>query len=187
METSGDSESEVRNQYRERSSLLPTSEQLPKPFQDRPPEQFHLPWTPTAPNHSFNIEGGFKPPKTPTSMMSTTTLSLKPISVKAYLTEDAIVVFRAGYETTYAEVRQKIYDKFINQAGISLRPDFPLAHLVPTFSRQGPGSVGSGRKRSASVGSSSTNQSSLLPIQSQEDWDDIMRESDGKLTLRVFE
>ena len=123
-------------------------------------------------------------------MMSTSTVSLKPISVKAYLTEDAIVVFRVAYETTYAEIRDKIYDKFVNQEGISLRPDFPLAYLVPVFTRgspTSPASPGSTRKRAGSVGSPTTNQSSLLPIQSQEAWDDIVRESDGKLTLRVFE
>jgi len=192
MDTSGDSESETHNQYQERSSLQPTSEQLPKPFQDRPPEQFHLPWTPTSPSTphlSSNFDNYYKPPMTPMSMMSTTTVSLKPISIKAYLTEDAIVVFRAAYETTFAEVRDKIYDKFSNQAGISLRPDFPLAYLVPVPSRHtgSPTSPGSTRKRTGSIGSPSVNQSSLLPIQSQEAWDDIVRESDGKLTLRVFE
>lgn len=193
MDTSCDSESEAHPSYRERSSLHPTSEQLPKPFQDRPPEQFHLPWlppTPATPHFPSSVQDGYKSPKSPISMMSTSTVSLKPISVKAYLTEDAIVVFRVAYETTYAEIREKIYDKFVNQEGISLRSDFPLAYLVPVFTRgspTSPTSPGSTRKRAGSVGSPSTNQSSLLPIQSQEAWEDIVRESDGKLTLRVFE
>jgi hypothetical protein len=106
------------------------------------------------------------------------------------LTEDMIIVFRAASETTYAEIRDKIYDKFVNQEGISLRPDFPLAYLAPVFSRRSTtSSVYSGivRKRAEGVGSASTNKPSLFLIQSQEVWDEIVRDSDRKLTLRVFE
>ena len=118
------------------------------------------------------------------------TVSSKSVSVKAYLTEDAIIVFRAAVETTYSEIRDKIRDKFVNQEGVSLRPDFPLAYLVPASSpRSTTSSAHSGptRKRSESVGSVSNNKSSLLPIQSQQVWDEIVRDSEGKLTLRVFE
>ena len=188
-----ESESEDHNPYRKRLSQHPTPEQLPKPFQNRPPEQFHLPWTPIFPSADHlpsSVDGGHKPPTSPISMASTSTLSLRTISIKAYLTEDAIVVFRVTPETTYAEIRDKIYDKFVNQEGISLRHDFPLAYLVPDFSRRstvGSACPGITRKRAESVGSASANKSSLLRIQSQEGWDEIMRDSDGKLTLRVFE
>lgn len=193
MDVPVESEDEGRNPYRKRSSQHPTPEQLPKPFRNRPPEQFHLPWTPTAPSAprpALSTEGAPRSPTSPISLASTSTLSFKTISIKAYLTEDAIVVFRVGFETPYVEIRDKIYDKFVNQEGISLRPDFPLAYLVPEFSRRSTtGSVcpGPTRKRTESVGSVSANQSSLLPIQSQEAWDEIVRDSDGKLTLRVFE
>jgi hypothetical protein len=72
----------------------------------------------------------------------------------------------------------------------SLRPNFPLACLVPVLTRGSPttpASPGSTRKCAGTVGSPSTNQSSLLPIQLQEAWDDILRKSDRNLTLRVFE
>lgn len=117
-------------------------------------------------------------------------MSHKIISIKAYMTEEAIIVFRAVAETTYAEIREKIFDKFANQEGISLRPDFPLAYLAPASSRRSTvSSVYSGiaRKRAGSVGSASNNESSLLLIQSQEFWEEAVRDSDGKLTLRVFE
>lgn len=193
MDASGGSENEGHGPYRERLSQHPTSEQLPKPFQNRPPDQFHLPWTHASPSPTHPSLSSEDAPKSRTSTMSMasmSTISLKPISIKAYLTEDAIVVFRAAYETTYTEIRDKIYDKFVNQEGISLRPDFPLAYLPPAFSRRSTASsvyAGITRKRGGSIGSVSANESSLLPIQSQEVWDEVLRDSDGKLTLRVFE
>jgi hypothetical protein len=192
MDTSGESESggEDHCPYRKRSSKHLTPEQLPKPFQNRPPEQFHLPWTPaslTIPHSPSSVE---EPPTSPISVTSTNATSLKTIAIKAYITEEAIIVFRVAAETTYAGIREKISDKFANQEDISLRPDFPLAYLAPTYSRHSiASSVYSGimRKTRASIGSSQSNKSSLFPIQSQEVWEDIVRDSDGKLTLRVFE
>jgi len=192
MDTSGESESEGHNPYRERSSRRQTSKQLPKPFQDRRPEQFHLPWTPTSPTtprSPSNREGTSKVPTNRISMASTSTVSLRTISIKTYLTGGAIIVFRIAAETTYSEIRDKIYDKFVNQEGIALRPDFSLACLAPTLSRHSTSnSVYSriARKRTVSVGSAST-ESSLFPIQTQEDWDEAVRGSDGKLTLSVSE
>lgn len=193
MEVSGESGSEDHNPHRERSSRHPTSEQLPRPFQGRPPEQFHLPWTPTtssAPHSPWGTEGSPISPISSISMASTSTVSLRSLSIKAYLTEDVIVVFRVAFDTPYAEIRDKIYDKFVNQEGVSLRHDFPLAYLVPVFPRNAaasPAHSGATRKRAGSVGSASTNQSSLLSIRSPEVWEEIVRDSDGKLTLRVFE
>ena len=129
-------------------------------------------------------------PTSPTSTVSASTMSFRTISVKAYITEEAIIIFRAATETTYAEIREKIFDKFSNQEGISLRHDFPLAYLIPDYSRRSTtSSVYSGitRKRAGSTGSAPRNQSSLVVIHSQEAWEDVVRESDGKLTLRVFE
>ena len=193
MDISGESEStsEDPHPHRERLSQRPTSEQLPKPFQNRPPEQFHLPWTSSSPtSHPPSSREQTSKSLSPTSMTSTNTMSHKIISIKAYMTEEAIIVFRAVAETTYAEIREKIFDKFANQEGISLRPDFPLAYLAPASSRRSTvSSVYSGiaRKRAGSVGSASNNESSLLLIQSQEFWEEAVRDSDGKLTLRVFE
>jgi len=113
----------------------------------------------------------------------------KTISIKAYITEDAIVVFRTATETTYSEIRGKIYEKFANQEGISLRPDFPLAYLAPApLRRSTTSSVYSGiaKGHTRSVGSAPP-ESSLFLIQSKEAWDELVRDSDGKLTLRVFE
>ena len=187
MDPPAESDSDDLTGYRERSSQRPTSDPLPNSFQNHPPEQFYSPSTPTSPTTPQPSEDTSEPQTGRASMSSTSTVSLKNISVKAYLTEDIIIVFRVPIETRFAEIRDKVYDKFVNQEGISLRPDFPLAYLTPARRRSTTSSVYSGIKRSASVGSASAHASSLVQIQSQEDWNDILRESDGKLTLRVFE
>jgi hypothetical protein len=86
---------------------IDSSDAVPKQSQDRLPERFHLPWLPPTLSTSHfpsNVQDGFKSPESPASMMSTSTVSLKPISVKAYLTQGAFVVFRVAHETTYAEI-----------------------------------------------------------------------------------
>lgn len=171
MEASGGSESECHSPYLERPS---TSEQLPTQLRNRPSTRSYLAHPPSS----------REDPSSPKPI----TPSLKPISIKAYLTEDAIVVFRAASDTSYAEIRDRVYEKFFHQEGISLRHGFPLTYLTPASSRPSttsqPGGAG---KRPGTVGSTSTNQSSLILIQSQEVWDEVVRDSDGKLTLRVFE
>ncbi|KAF9778939.1 hypothetical protein BJ322DRAFT_1113815 [Thelephora terrestris] len=186
VDASGESESDDLTGFRERSSQRPTSDPLPESFQNHPPEQFHSPSTPTTPQPLSPSEDV---PSGRGSMSSTSTVSLRTISIKAYLTEDIIIVFRVPVETKFTEIRDKVYDKFVNQEGISLRPDYPLAYLTPVRRRSATSSVYSGtkRNRSGSIGSSSTHGSSLVSIQSQEDWNEILHESDGKLTLRVFE
>lgn len=188
MDISGEPESVGEDHYLERPSQHPTSEQLPKPFQNRAPEKYHLPWTFTP--HSLSNIDTPGPPISPVSVTSTRAVSHEIISIKAYITEEAIIVFRAAAETTYAEIRERIFDKFAHQEGISLRPDFPLAYLAPAFSRHSTtSSVYSGimRKRAGKVGSPKSNESSLLLVHSQEAWEEVVRDSDGKLTLRVFE
>jgi len=188
MDISGEPESVGEDHYLERPSQHPTSEQLPKPFQNRAPEKYHLPWTFTP--HSLSNIDTPGPPISPVSVTSTRAVSHEIISIKAYITEEAIIVFRAAAETTYAEIRERIFDKFAHQEGISLRPDFPLAYLAPAFSRHSTtSSVYSGimRKRAGKVGSPKGNESSLLLVRSQEAWEEVVRDSDGKLTLRVFE
>ena len=187
MDAFDESESDGHNTYRE-SSQRPSSEEQPKSPQNRQPEQFYTPRASSSPPtpHAPSKEDASNSPTSP--VVSASTVSLKLISIKAYLTEDVIIVFRAASESTYAEIRDKIHDKFANQEGISLRPDFSLAYLAPTPSRRATmGSVhpGAARKRAASVGSASTGESSLVSIPSQEVWDKVVRDSGGKLTLRV--
>lgn len=181
MDASAESESEEFTRDRELSSQRPTPHPLPNSFQRLPQEKLHSPSraTPQSPSPSEDAIGR-------TSMSSTSTVSLKNISIKAYMTEDMIVVFRVPVETKYAEIRDKIYDKFVNQEDVSLRHSFPLAYLTPARRCSTTSSVYSGISRN-SVGDASAHPSSLVLIQSQEEWEGILRNSDGKLTLRVFE
>lgn len=193
MDVAGASECDL-TPYPERSFQSPTSDPLPNSFQSRPSQRFHShpPSRATSPAIHQPPSLDEDTPGSPNgrvSMSSTSTVSPQNISIKAYVTEDTIVVFRASLETKYAEIRDKIYDKFVNQESISLAPDFSIAYLVPTQRRSTSSSVyaGTNKHRSGSVGNTSAHESSLVHIQSQEKWEEILRESDGKLTLRVVE
>lgn len=149
---------------------------------------FHPPWIPATPTtlHAFPLsDDTCGPPSGRLSTSSTSTVSPKNLSIKAYLTEDMIISFRVPIEAKFSEIREKISDKFANDVGISLRKEYPLAFLTPARRNSGNSSVYSGIKRDRA--NSSTNASSLVQVQSVEDWEDIVRESNGKLILRVFE
>ena len=191
MDASAESESDDFVRYQKPPPQRPTPDPHPDSFQNPPPKQFRSPARVASPpiSHSHSpSEDTSESLIGRISLSSTSTVSLKSISIKAYMTEDMIIVFRTPIETKYAEIRDKIYDKFVNQEGITLRRDFPLAYLTPVRPHSTTSSVYSGinRNRAVSVGNASA-QSSLVCIQSQEQWEEILGESDGKLTLRVFE
>ena len=185
MDAFAESESDEFARDQELPPQRPIPDQFHNSFHHLPQENFHSPSRatsppiPQSPSPSEDANGR-------TSMSSTSTVSLKNISIKAFMTEDIIIVFRVPVGTKYAEIRDKIYDKFVNQEGISLRHSFPLAYLTPARRSSTTSSVYSGISRNT-VGGASAHPSSLVQIQSQEEWEEILRGSDGKLTLRVFE
>lgn len=192
MDACAEPESDDLTRYRERSSQRPSSDPLPNSFQNRPTEQSHPPsraTSPPIPQSPSPSEDASGPPTGRISNSSTCAVPLKSVSIKAYLTEDMIIVFRVPVETKYVEIREKIYDKFVNQEKVPLRHDFPLTYLAPARRRSTTSSVYSGikRNRAGSVGSAPAHDPPLVRIDSQEEWDEILRESDGKLTFRVFE
>ena len=185
MDASGESGSE--EPWERSSHGNPTSDPHSNPPQDNILDQTPTPPTTPQPPSPSEETPGISAGRV--SLSSTSTISPKNISIKAYLTEDTIIVFRVPVETKYAEIRDKVYDKFVNQEGIPLRLNYPLTYLTPARRRSTSSSVYSGIKRACpgSIGSASAQESSLIQIQSQEGWEEIVRESDGKLTLRVFE
>lgn len=185
MDASAESECDALTRLRERSSLSNS-------FQDHSPEEFHSPsrtTSPPIPHPPSPDEDASGPPSGRISLSSASTVSFKNISIKAYVTEDTIIVFRVPAQTKHAEIREKIHHKFVNEEGIPLKHDFHLAYLAPTRRRSTTSSVYSGlnKNRPGSVWNVSAHDSSLVLIQSQEEWEEILRDSDGKLTLRVFE
>ncbi|KAI0925653.1 hypothetical protein AcV5_008331 [Taiwanofungus camphoratus] len=145
---------------------MATPERFPKPFQDRPPGQFHLPWS---------------PPDSPPSARSLT--GTDTFAVKAML-DDSIVLLRATPSTTLVDLRARIRDKFARQEGVPLSESFRIGYLPPS---DGPVRSRRGRARSNSVSTvgSETSQAVHL-ITSEEEWQTAIANCAGKLTIRIF-
>ncbi|KAL6301376.1 hypothetical protein BKA93DRAFT_798032 [Sparassis latifolia] len=145
---------------------MSTPDRFPKPFQDRPPGQFHLPWSPPA-----------SPPRMTSPSGSDT------YTIKAMLRE-SIVLLRASYGTSYPEVRERLRDKFAKQEEVPLSNPFVIGYLPQSAIPQTPSTRG--RPRSSSL-SSERSLTSLRYIYSEEEWHTAVAGCAGKLTIRIFD
>jgi hypothetical protein len=113
------------------------------------------------------------------SSVSPGTLSLKAAH------NDAIILLRVPNETSFTEVRQRLYNKFVGQEGVPLSQNFTVAFVPATPSPTQP-SFPKDRLRSASV--SSADRMELFFINSDADWEQIISSAGGsKLTLRILD
>ncbi|TFK49937.1 hypothetical protein OE88DRAFT_294729 [Heliocybe sulcata] len=145
---------------------LSNPEYFPKPFQNRPPGQYHIPWSTKSPEQSEGnpAEASF--------------------AVKAVHGE-TIIAFRTSRITSLIEVRKKLVEKFSQQERIPLAHTFALACLPPLSERT---KSMAGRPRSSSVSSVGASDSTQLRyISSQESWDEAVATCGGKLTLRLID
>lgn len=172
---------------------LVNPDNFPKPFQNRPAGQFHLPWSPsasqtsppTSPNNRnsvISMDASIAP-----SMMSSILDEAHAISIKAAF-GDHIVVFRADRGITLEEVRSKIHHKLVNQQNLKLSENFILMYkpnATPSTSRPG---TGAGRARSSSVSSVGTSSEplALRLVYSQNDWQNTVNASGAKITLHII-
>lgn len=177
---------------------LSQPDNFPKPFQNRPPGQYHLPWSPPAqhydPPHTassanslFSIDSASISSPSPSVANSlfddATALSIKGVF------GDHIIAFRADRGISFEEVRTKLHHKFVNQQGAKLSPSFTLTYK-PSFTAGLMGNSTSprpGRARSSSVSSAGAPDTSALRIiSSQKDWQDAIASCGTKLTLHVI-
>jgi len=93
-------------------------------------------------------------------------------------------MLRVPRETTFAEIRQRLYNKFVGQEGVPLSQEFSVAFVLP--SNTPASSPTKGRLRSSSV--SSADKMLLQFIQSESDWEEIISTLDSsKVTLRILD
>lgn len=115
--------------------------------------------------------------------------------VKAAL-DDAIVSFRTSRSTPFTEIHQRLYEKFAKQEGLSLSESFKVAYLPPVVSG-GPSALGDAdnntkeRKRRGSTMSTvssvaSADNSRLVPVGTQEEWEKAVEVCGQKVVLRVL-
>ncbi|TBU45686.1 hypothetical protein BD309DRAFT_989365 [Dichomitus squalens] len=188
---------------REPSKEISTPDRFPKPFQNRPPGQFHLPWSPptipglddrptsvpvSAPpvrsdtSWSMNL-GASSPPNSPMAMTESITL-------KAVL-QESIVLLRVPRAAPLQEVRTRLRDKFAAQEGVQLSRAFVVG-WAPSASQPGGGVAGMaalrGRPRSNSASSVGTlNPQALRYVYTEQEWRAAVDAcAGGKMTIRLF-
>ncbi|GJE94572.1 hypothetical protein PsYK624_107420 [Phanerochaete sordida] len=159
-------------------SAIATPAHFPKPYQHRPPGQFHLPWSPTT-TRPPSVASTVATPASPTSIASSA--ASEHFTVKA-VRQDSIVLLRATHGEPLALVRTRLRDKFAAQEGVRLTEAFTIG-----FS---PAPATSGRPRSHSASSSldgRQQQPRLRFITCDEDWAQAAASCVGKLTIHVFD
>lgn len=172
------SETPHRERVSQRVSAMATPAHFPKPYQHRPPGQFHLPWSP-APTRCPSSASTIATPASPTA--SVTSAGGEHFTVKA-VRQDSIVLLRAAHGEPLAHVRTRLREKFATQEGVRLTDAFTLGF--------NPAVTGSGRPRSHSAASSldaRPQQPRLRFITNDEDWEKAVASCTGKLTIHVFD
>ncbi|OBZ62672.1 hypothetical protein A0H81_15033 [Grifola frondosa] len=153
-----------------------TPDRFPKPFQDRPPGQFHLPWSPQESSTSF----ANTPPSSPVSVAGGDAVTVKVVL------RDSIVLLRVAGSAPLKEVRQRIREKFLKQEGVPLSEAFLIGYVRPVSEEQT--KAQRGRPRSHSVSSvGASNPASLCYVSSEEEWRDAIACAGRKLTIRLLD
>ncbi|OJA20973.1 hypothetical protein AZE42_09181 [Rhizopogon vesiculosus] len=103
------------------------------------------------------------------------------IAVKA-MYENNIIIIRVPRSSSFTEVRQRLYDKFVRQEGVPLSETFVVALLVPAPERSGV------RPRTSSLWSigAADKDAVLQFVKSNDDWDQAIYKYGNKILLRVI-
>lgn len=154
-------------------NMQPSSpDHFPKPFQDRPPAQFHLPFSAQAPSSPTSAAYSLTSPTGPETF-----------AVKVIL-DDSIVLLRATYSMSFLEIRERIREKFAKQEGLKLPETFVIAYLPPNDRAR---VAAQSRARSNSCSTFGGDQAQPLRyISSDEEWQTAIASSAAKLTIRIF-
>ncbi|PPQ98752.1 hypothetical protein CVT24_003449 [Panaeolus cyanescens] len=141
---------------------------------------------------SARSSSSFEPPPSPTFSMassamtvtstSTTSTSLAAaglISIKA-AHNSSIIMLKVQRTLDFADIRQRIYNKFVGQEGIPLSQSFKVAYVQ--------GAPNSPVKGSGASSKSSKDRSSLEFIRCDSDWERLLLSTEGsKITLKILD
>jgi len=96
--------------------------------------------------------------------------------------ENIIIIIRVPRSSSFTEVRQRLYDKFVRQEGVPLSETFVVALLVPAPARSGV------RPRASSLWSigAADKDAVLQFVKSNDDWDQAIYKYGNKILLRVI-
>ncbi|KAI0733531.1 hypothetical protein C8Q72DRAFT_595608 [Fomitopsis betulina] len=160
-------------------------ERFPKPFQNRPPGQFHLPWS--VPNSPDALVSSVSLSATLTSAAASPVSSptgSDALTIKAMLDDSLIVLVRVTQATPFLEVRERIMGKFAKQEGVQLPDSFVIGYV--SASERGRTMHARGRARSNSTPTPATSEA-LRIIASEEEWQTaVAGSSAAKLVVRIL-
>ncbi|RDX57146.1 hypothetical protein OH76DRAFT_18594 [Lentinus brumalis] len=184
-----------------------TPDRFPKPFQNRPPGQFHLPWSPPSTPSTERSEPTYPasprtpPPACPSTSGSMTsssgfagsppnspTTATESLTVKAIL-QDSIVLLRIPRGAPLQEVRTRIRDKYAVQEGVQLSSAFVIGWAPSATQPSGVAALSvRGRPRSNSASSVGTlNPQALRYVYAEQEWRAAVAAcASGKMTIRLF-
>ena len=159
-------------------------ERFPKPFQNRPPGQFHLPWSaPNSPNSRASVASSAEATSVAASSVSSPT-GPDALTIKAMLDDSLIVLVRVTQATPFLDVRERILSKFAKQEGVQLPDSFVIAY-VPASERARTLHA-RGRARSNSTPTPASSET-LRVIASEEEWQTaVAGSSSAKLAVRIL-
>ena len=152
--------------------------------------------TTTTSSQSRDSASSFDCPPSPTAsdfsmattftMHTTSTVSGTSLSIKA-AHNSSIIMLRVLRDTSFEDVRQRLYNKFVGQEGIPLSNDFAVAMVVPSPTSLSPVETEQSRD-SRSLSLSSADKLELHFIDTQYDWEQVVLVRDSnKVALRILD
>ncbi|KZT67445.1 hypothetical protein DAEQUDRAFT_391973 [Daedalea quercina L-15889] len=182
------SHSSEHSKHQQPTQQIIPPERFPKPFQNRPPGQFHLPWSaPNSPNSRVSVS-----PTSPLSAIPSIASSVgsptgaDTLTIKVMLDDSLIVLVRVTQATPFLDVRERILSKFAKQEGVELPDSFVIGY-VPASERARM-AHGRGRARSNSTPTPASEAAQTLRIiASEEEWHTaVASSSSAKLAVRIL-
>ncbi|KAI0342661.1 hypothetical protein BDW22DRAFT_132567 [Trametopsis cervina] len=169
----------------ERDSLVLTKQismQFPQPPQSPVTDVVsHMSSPPSSPQASI-MSITSNPPSSPSAVGDS-------ITIKA-VRQDSIVLIRASHSTSLSDLRNKIRDKFASQEGVTLTDTFTVGFnpTVTAADDRTKSFGGKGRPRSQSTSAiGHLGQARLRFLIYEEDWQQAVTSSPGKVTLHIFD
>lgn len=169
---------------------FPSPIHLPQTPTPRPRLFLDFPITPTndRDHETCSLESLPSPTSTsgPASPSTPSPNSGNLLSIKA-VHNSSIIMLRVSKDTSFDDIRQRLYNKFVGQEGVPLSNEFAVALAVPSSTDSSP-AKSSSSKLSCSLSLSSVDKMELHFIDSQDDWEEVVLIREGsKVTLRILD
>ncbi|KAH9928382.1 uncharacterized protein B0H18DRAFT_1084548 [Fomitopsis serialis] len=175
------------SKYQQPTRQVVAPERFPKPFQDRPPGQFHLPWSaPNSPNPRISVSSASPIPATHGAVSSVgSPTGPDTLTIKAMLDDSLIVLVRVVQTAPFLAVRERIQSKFAKQEGVELPDSFVIGYVPASERARLAHERGRVRSNSTPILASEAAEP-LRIVSSEEEWHTAVAGASSKLAVRIF-